>query len=97
MSTTPDVPKEFYQRAEEKNPYPFIFRDYLNGDPIQTVTISSTAGPTVTYSNTTDTVTVWVTGGTPPADYSVVCKITAVSGHLETRKIIIHMLANHTT
>jgi hypothetical protein len=48
-----------------------------NSEVISSVTITAPTGITVSnQSNTTNTVTVWLSGGTAGVNYDVTCKIT---------------------
>lgn len=69
------------------------FTDWLtSAETISSTTITEDAGITVDSSSITDTstsVTVWLSGGTVGTDYNVACKIVTSAGRTDERTIVI--------
>lgn len=67
--------------------------DWLaSGETITTATITATTGITVDSSSITDsstTVTVWLSGGTDGATYTIACKITTNASRTDERSITV--------
>ena len=65
------------------------------GETISTITITATTGITVASSSITDTntsATVWLSGGTAGATYSVACKIATSASRTDERTISIEVV-----
>lgn len=72
--------------------YPFDWSTWLDGDTISSHTITADSGITVDSSSaTTSVVTVWLSGGTAGASYSVACRITTAAGRTDERTIRIEV------
>ena len=62
------------------------------GETINTVTVTADTGLTVDSSAITDTstsVTVWLSGGTANTDYDVLCRIVTSAGRTDDRTMVI--------
>lgn len=70
--------------------------DWLaSGETISTTTITADTGLTVDSSSITDTstsVTVWLSGGTAGSTYTVACLITTTASRTEERSIEINVI-----
>jgi hypothetical protein len=84
------------KRVSERLDYDFKFKNLLEGDTITgTPTITVEAGITLDgTSNTTDTVKVWLTGGTVGTDYTITCEVQTAGERTLTRSIVVPVIAN---
>ncbi len=67
----------------------------VSGDTISSYVITAESGITVdndTLSNESTSVTVWLSGGTAGAIYTVACKITTIGGRTDKREADIRVI-----
>ena len=70
--------------------YQWNWASWLVADTISTATVTASSGLTVaSSSNTTTTVTAWLSGGTIGQSYSVTCEIVTAGGRTDDRTITI--------
>lgn len=69
--------------------YSFIWSVYLRrGESISSASVTVTTGITLSsYTNTSNTVTAWVAGGTANVDYYIYCTIVTDQGRTAKRSI----------
>ncbi|MBV2138574.1 MAG: hypothetical protein KUF79_17340 [Candidatus Thiodiazotropha sp. (ex Ctena orbiculata)] len=66
----------------------FDWSAWLEADTIQSYTIAADPGITVDNDSHDDTtVTIWLSGGTPGADYEVTVSVTTASGRADDRTV----------
>ena len=77
----------YYKDPNATLDYTVDWTEWLRGDPISTVAWPSfPAGLTqVSTSNTQQTATTWVSGGTEGTSYDIVCRVTTVGGRIDDR------------
>lgn len=72
--------------------------DFLDaGETISTRTITADAGITVDSSSITDSstsVTVWLSGGTAGTDYTIACKITTSASRTVEKSMVVRVRNN---
>lgn len=87
------MPSSWIKTDAEVLDYKFDFSDWLpTGDTISTRTVTPETGITVDSSSITDTstsVTVWLSGGTVDTDYNVTCLVTTTQGRTAERFVTI--------
>jgi len=67
--------------------------DWLGSDTISSYTVTVDSGLTKdSASNTTTTVTVWLSGGTVGTNYDIVCHIVTAAGREDTRTLQIKVV-----
>lgn len=72
--------------------YQWDWADWLGADTITAATVTAPTGITLdTSTNTTTTVTAWLSGGTTDADYSVACLVETAGGRTDERTIKIQV------
>lgn len=87
----------------EKDPnavldYKFDWSDWLAvGETITSASVTATTGLTVDSSSITDTstsVTVWLSGGTPQVDYTLRCRVTTSNSpaRVDDRSVLIRVI-----
>lgn len=82
----------FYKDPSAVLDYQIDWTAWLNGDTISTSAWVATSGVTVdTDSNTDDTATVWLSGGTAGETYIVTNHIVTAAGREDDRRIYIHV------
>ena len=68
---------------------------WLAGDTLATATATIASGATITsQSNTTTAHTIWISGGTNGASYTVTCTITTAGGRTDRRTFTISVASN---
>ena len=74
--------------------YQWTFASWLpSGDTIVSATVTADTGLTLdSTSNTTTTVTAWLSGGTVGEKYSVRCRITTAGGRTDDRTITLNCM-----
>jgi hypothetical protein len=77
----------FQQDPDAQLDYLIRWADWLtDGETIEDYDLTVTDGLTVgANSNTDDTVTVWLSGGTHRSQYQVACRITTSAGRTDER------------
>jgi hypothetical protein len=70
--------------------YTWNWADWLGADTIASATVTGTGCTVDSYTNTTTTVTGWISGGTT-VNPSATCHITTAGGRQEDRTIIFEM------
>lgn len=83
---------KFLHDPASVSPYNWDWSDWLDGETITAKTVTIPTGLTRDSAHPTDTealgvVTAWITGGTPPTIYPVVCHITTSAGRQDDRTI----------
>jgi len=82
--------QQFVKDPDEVLDYTFDWATWLNGDTIASDTVTVDTGLTKdSDSNDTDSVTVWLSGGTAGTAYKVSSKIVTAAGRTAERTIII--------
>lgn len=84
----------FKKDPDDERPFRFDWSKFLapTGDSIDTVDVTTEAGLTEgSVSNTTTTVTVWLSGGTADNTYTVACEIVTLAGLTIERTITIEV------
>lgn len=82
--------QQFVKDPDEVLDYTFDWSTWLNGDTIASDTVTVDTGLTKdSDSNDTDSVTVWLSGGTAGTAYKVSSKIVTAAGRTAERTIII--------
>ena len=84
----------FKKDPDAVRPFRFDWSKYLapTGDTIASATVTVEAGLTKdSQSNTTTTVTVWLSGGSADTTYTVACEITTAAGVVDERTITIEV------
>lgn len=89
----PTDPSQKEKDSDAVLDYAFEWEDWLSAsETISAVTITAAPGITVdSSSNTTDTVTVWLSGGTAGVPYTVACRITTNQGRTDERTMTIRV------
>lgn len=86
------MPQQFTKDPDATLDYEVDWSDWLGEDTISSVAWTAPAGLTQESSeNTTTTATIWLSGGTAGAYYSVVCRVTTVAGRIDDRTIVIRV------
>ena len=95
----PTDPSQKVKDSDAVLDYEFNWADHPDGSWLSaSETISSyviTASPGITvdsHSNTTEKVTVWLSGGTAGVPYTVACRITTNQGRTDERTMTIRVL-----
>ncbi len=79
-----------YKDPESVLDYSLNWSDWLGTDTISAVVWTVPAGITqTTATNTTTAATIWLSGGTANAEYTIECKITTASGRTDERSFIV--------
>lgn len=90
------MPQAFTKDPDAVLDYRFDWSDWLEtGDAIATHTVSADTGITVDSSSITDSstsVTVWLSGGTVGATYDVACLIVTSAGRTDERTVSVRVL-----
>lgn len=90
------MPQLFTKDVDAVLDYRFDWSDWLEtGDTIATRTVTATTGITVDSSSITDSstsVTVWLSGGTVGATYDVSCLIVTVQSRTDERTVSVRVL-----
>lgn len=90
----PTDPSQKVKDSDAVLDYAFEFEDWLSpSETINSITIIASPGITVdSSSNTTDTVTVWLSGGTAGVPYTVTCRIVTNQGRTDDRTMTIRVV-----
>ena len=88
------MPNSFYKDSDAELDYKFDWSNWLDsGESISTyaITVSSTLLENTTDSFYSNSVTVWLAGGSIKSDYNVACLIQTDSSRIDERTIRIHV------
>jgi hypothetical protein len=90
----PTDPSQKVKDSDGVLDFAFEWEDWLSAsEEITAVTVTASPGITVdSSSNTTDTVTVWLSGGTAGVPYTLACRITTNQGRTDERTMTIRVL-----
>jgi len=90
------MPQSFTKDPDAVLDYRFDWSDWLEtGDTIATRTITASTGITVDSSSITDSstsVTVWLSGGTVGATYDIACLIVTSASRTDERTVSVRVL-----
>jgi len=90
----PTDPSQKVKDSDAVLDYAFEFEDWLSpSETINSFTVIASPGITVdSSSNTVDTVTVWLSGGTAGVPYTVTCRIVTNQGRTDDRTMTIRVV-----
>lgn len=82
--------QRFIKDPDETLDYVFDWSSWIGSDTVSSYVIDEETGITLdSDSNDTDSVTVWLSGGTAGESYDVACEVTTAAGRVSERTITI--------
>lgn len=71
--------------------YELDFTDWLGSDTLSSVAWSAPGLTVESFTNTTTSATIWLSGGTPGRVYPVRCRVTTAGGGIDDRTFTIEV------